>query len=402
MLNWLTKIPNQSDILINLPVLFLTADKIFNGLEFLPDNSILVINNSSQISDIVSAERVSEDKVQKLNGIITPGFINAHCHTELSHLKNKVPEKTGLPMFGKEIILQRNNFPKEEIKEHIFEADKEMSRNGIIAVGDISNNIDSFRMKESSSIYYHTFIEILALDPKKAIPSFESGLDLLEQLKSKGLHGSLAPHAPYSTSKELIALISDYNIKSGLPSSIHNQESAEEIKFFMGEKSGFDDLYAFLKLDLSWFRAPKTTSLKHFIDSIQSQLTLLVHNTFTNKEDIELAITKNIFWCFCPSANLYIENKLPDYNLFTNQKNKTCLGTDSLASNHQLSIVHEANVLLHNSHFQLAEVLKMMTSNAAEALNISNRYGNIMIGKNSGLNLIEFKKNQIHFIKKIA
>jgi cytosine/adenosine deaminase-related metal-dependent hydrolase len=401
-LNWLTKIPNQSDILINLPVLFLTADKIFNGLEFLPDNSILVINNSSQTSDIVSAGSVSEDKVQKLNGIITPGFINAHCHTELSHLKNKVPEKTGLPMFGKEIILQRNNFPKEEIKEHIAEADKEMARNGIVAVGDISNNDDSFRMKESSSIHYHTFIEILALDPKKAITSFENGVDLLERLKSNGLHGSLAPHAPYSTSKELIALISEYNISSNLPGSIHNQESEEETKFFMGQKSGFGDLYEFLKLDLSWFKAPKTTSLKYYIDSIKSQQTLLVHNTFTNKEEVEIANTKNIIWCFCPNANIYIENKIPDFDLFINKKKNICLGTDSLASNHQLSLVHEANILLQNSQIEFVEVLKSMTSNPSELLNIGDHFGKIDIGKNSGLNLIEYKNNQIHFIKKIA
>lgn len=377
---------------------FLQADRIFNGTHFLEEAAVIVISEKQELIEIINAADVEAGKIQKLKGIITPGFVNAHCHTELSHLKNKIPEKTGLPGFGKQIIFQRMSQNQPDIKEKILQADNEMWEHGIVAVGDISNTADSFEMKAGSNIHYHTFVELLGLHPQKAEGSFEYGIKLLNQLKEKNLAGSLAPHAPYSTSLELIEMISGFNIKNNLPSSIHNQESEEETKFFYGKSGGFNELYAFLQMDLSWFQPPMKSSLNYYLDSLHSQQTILVHNTFTSKEDIEKAKSKNVYWCFCPSANLYIEGRLPVFNFFIEEKEKICLGTDSLASNHELSIIKEANHVLKNSNFTLEDVLKSMTSIPAAALNL-HRFGNLKIGKNAGLNLIELKENQIHFIK---
>lgn len=71
---------------------------------------------------------------------------------------------------------------------------------------------------------------------------------------------------------------------------------------------------------------------------------MLVHNTYTGKEEIQWAIRhfrsrnprSGLCFCFCPKANLYIKNKLPDFNLFLESDALCCLGTDSLASNHRL------------------------------------------------------------------
>lgn len=381
---------------------FVKADKIFNGKEYLPEDSVLVLNQQHDFVEIIQKNTIDSGKIQSYEGIICPGFVNAHCHTELSHLKNKISEKTGLIEFGKQVIIKRNNCSKEEIAEHILEADKEMWRNGIVAVGDICNTAESFKMKEKSSVFYHSFIELLGFNPSKANESFYAGINLLEKLLSTGLSGSLAPHAPYSTSKELIKKISDFNFQNAKPSSIHNQESDEERKFFMGEKSAYHDLFEFLKIDTAWFNAPKINSLQYYQDALGKQQTLMVHNTFSTKKDIDLVSDKNIFWCFCSNANLYIENKLPDYTLFGELKNKISLGTDSLASNHSLSLISEANILLANSNFKFEEILTALTFNGALSLNLQYNFGTFIPNKNSGLNLIAYTKNQIHLIKKLA
>jgi cytosine/adenosine deaminase-related metal-dependent hydrolase len=231
---------------------------------------------------------------------------------------------------------------------------------------------------------------------------FEFGLTILKLLNSFGLKGSLAPHAPYSTSVELIDAIAKYDKENNFPFSIHNQETEHETKFFFGQENDFKKLYDFLKLDISWFKAPGCSSLMSYIETIKDQKAILVHNTFSDKQDLELAAKKNCFFCFCPNANLYIENKLPDYNLFKNYTNTICFGTDSLASNGQLDLLSEANIILQNSNFSLEAVLQMLTFNGADALAIADDFGQLHVGKNAGLNLLDHTNNQLIFNKKLT
>ena len=383
---------------------FLRANKIFNGKQWLPEGTVLLVDSQNRLKELSQESAIDKNKIEFFEGIITPGFVNAHCHLELSHLKNKIQKHTGIPEFGKQIISQRmTGFTKDQIYENAVLADAEMWNNGIVAVGDISNGDDSFTSKQNSKIVYHTFVEILGLNPANQSVMFEYGLSILNQLQQFNLRGSLAPHAPYSTSLELIKSIANYDKENKMPLSIHNQETEEETKFFLGQANDFKKLYDFLKLDISWFKAPGCSSLEYFIEAFNQQSAILVHNTFSINNDIALAASKNCFFCFCPNANLYIENKLPNFKLFELHKNAICLGTDSLASNGSLDILSEANrVLAATNCFTLGDILQMLTLNGASALNLADDFGALHFGKNSGLNLIEYKNNQLQFIKKLA
>lgn len=376
---------------------FLLADKVFNGENFLPDNPVLVVNENTLV-DIIEKSETDPLKIQTLKGVIAPGFVNAHCHLELSHLKDAIPELTGLPEFGMQIMQKRNSFSKEFVQEAMKEADKEMWKNGIVACGDISNSSDSFITKAESNITYHSFIELLGLHPDRAKGALEQGLHLLETCGELKLRASLAPHAPYSTSIELIGEIAKRNYDQKLPSTIHNEESEDEMNFFKGLPSGFDKLYSTLKIDITFFKAPMCSSLQYYINSLREQKTLLVHNTFTSASDIELTKGKNILWCFCPNANIYIENRLPDYSLFKHEN--FCLGTDSLASNHQLDLISEANVILKNSSFEVEKILQSITSVPADFLGLE-KFGRIKKANKCGLNLIDITEKNITFISKL-
>ncbi|MBI2967138.1 MAG: amidohydrolase family protein [Bacteroidetes bacterium] len=84
---------------------------------------------------------------EKLSGILCPGFVNAHCHLELSHLKTKVTPGKGLPSFLME-VQELKRSASEKIMHAMVQAEKEMERNGIVAVGDISNTPRSIRVKK--------------------------------------------------------------------------------------------------------------------------------------------------------------------------------------------------------------------------------------------------------------
>ena len=381
----------------------ISANSIFTGINFLSQEMALVIDDFGLLKDIVKKTEIQSSEIEHYDGIIAPGFVNAHCHLELSHLFSQIESKTGLIEFLKQVIAKRNNFNKKEQEDAAIEADFKMWESGIVAVGDISNIDTTFKTKANSKIYYHTFIELIGLNPLHSETIFEKGLSLIKELENYNLIGSLAAHAPFSSSKLLINKIANYNSSNNLAFSIHNQESEEETKFFAGRPSGINDLFDYLNIDINWFIPPKTSSLLSYLDEIPNKKSLLVHNTFCKEEDIIASKHKFINWCFCPGANLFIENTLPNYDLFLNHNQNWCIGTDSLASNQKLDMCFEASILLAKSpSISIESILKALTYNGAKALGIEDKFGKLIIGKNTGLNLIQHSDTQLNFIKKIA
>lgn len=379
---------------------YLSADRIFTGKEFLKPNSVVVLNDTHQFVEFTEASLVKNSQIEQLKGIITPGFVNAHCHLELSHMHQMIPEKKGFLEFAKSIIGKRNSVPVEQMTEAAKKADEHMLQNGIVAVGDISNINLTFAIKQQSKIYYHTFVELIGLNPTQAQPMMQYGVGLLNELSKLGLQGSLAPHAPYSCSPELIKAIALQNAKAGTPTSIHNQESEAENKFLRGEKSDFDELYKFLQMDISWFKPKFKSGLDAYVKQLNEKTNILVHNTFSSEEDLN-SVKGNAFWCLCPSANLYIEDALPNYDQILKNTQQICFGTDSLASNSDLDIVKEASIFYSKTN-NLELSLKGITGNGARALGIEDKFGIFIKGKNTGVNLIAQSSNQLKLEKVIC
>ena len=327
--------------------------------------------------------------IERHKGIIVPGFVNSHCHLELSHLHEQIPEKQGLISFIKNVISLRKSIPRST-KKAMEEADRQMWDNGIVAVADVANSIDSKEVKESSSIYYYTFVELISFEPDRAKEAFKSGLDLLQEFSP--LHASIVPHAPYSTSKELFRFIGKFCGESGSPLTIHNQESEDENKLYRYKTGDFLKFYSELGINIDFFKPQARNSIQSIIPLIPvQQKTMLVHNTYTSLKDIYFILRSGraVTWCFCPNANLYIENRLPKVEMFQYHDFNITLGTDSLASNKQLCILSELKTLHKNfPALSLTETISWATINGAKFLGIDDKFGSIEKGKAPGLNLI--------------
>jgi cytosine/adenosine deaminase-related metal-dependent hydrolase len=366
------------------------ADYIFPVYADPVKNGIVTVDDSGKIialSDNPADHHATH--VEKLDGIICPGFINTHCHLELSHLLNKVPSGKGMIQFIKDIQATRKA-EDNEIAAAALQADQDMYDRGIVAVGDISNSAITASIKAKSKMYYHTFVEIFSFMPDRAQAVFDNALALLEQFKPQS--GSITPHAPYSVSKELFKLIKSYSEKHQNLLSIHNQECDDENKFYRYKLGGFVDLYQHFGIDISFFKPQARNSLQSVLPLLTSkQLILMVHNTCTNLKDIYFIkrFDKKVNWCFCPNANLYIEKKLPKINLFLDQGNNITLGTDSLASNNKLCILSEMKTLQQSfPSLDTARLMQWATLNGAKFLGIDKDKGSLEAGKTPGLNLI--------------
>lgn len=382
---------------------FLSATQLFDGKQFLSADTVLVLDETNCLKDIVKAETIDSSQLESYEGIICPGFVNAHCHIELSYLYKHIQERTGFTGFAGELMAKRFTFSKEEIKESIRSAEQNMWENGIVAVGDICNSEDSFELKASSKIKFHSFIELIALNPALAQKVMAAGKEL--QAKANKHTSTLVPHAPYSVSFELMQEISKA-CGENLPLTIHNQESKAENEFFESGTGKVLDLYKNLNIDISYYQPSGTSSLQSYLKNLPSNRNLiLVHNTFSTAADVQFAeaYSKNIYWCLCPNANLYIENSLPDVTLFQKENCKMVIGTDSLASNHQLSILSELNTLFKNfNDLNTESVLQWATYNGACALGMETELGSFLKNKNAGLNLISLNNRQFGFVKKLA
>ncbi len=370
---------------------YLSADYLFPVNSAPIKNGIIVLSNNNEIVDILSEwDTVPKGiNIERYEGIIVPGFINCHCHLELSHLRGKIPKKTGLINFLK-AVARGPKYSSDLIADEIIKADQAMYEAGIVAVADVANTIHSRERKLESKVYYHTFSEIFGFEPEIAKEAFIRGVELCEAFAP--LSSSVTPHAPYSVSKELFRFIRMREDKSKQLISIHNQETEEENKFFRYKTGDFLDFYAFLNKNIDFFKAQARNSLRSVLPLLpQLQRILLVHNTYTSFKDINFVerYKKDVTWCLCPNANLYIEDRLPKIDLFIRSRLPIVLGTDSLASNDKLCILSEIKTLLeYFPDLSLEKSIEWATLNGARYLGIDATYGSLEIGKKPGLNLL--------------
>jgi cytosine/adenosine deaminase-related metal-dependent hydrolase len=362
------------------------ADGLFTGTVLLNQDQVL-ITKEERIEAIVDLQDAGSE-IEFLPGLICPGFVNSHCHLELSHLRGMIPQRTGLVDFLITVISKRQARP-EFILEMAESAEQEMYFNGIVAVGDISNNIDSFPIKANSSLIFHHFIETMGIMPQVASERYLASVRIRDRVIAENFSQmervSIVPHAPYSVSKNLfekIAMDQDNHLLS-----IHNQEDPEENRFFLHGDGEFQRLYRDLGIDPSNFHPTGKRSLESYLPYFRpDQRMILVHNVDMKKEDLEKNRREGLYFCLCPNANLYISGNLPDLGLFMEEGVSLVIGTDSLASNKQLSILEELKTLqAHYPQIETTRLLGWATINGARALGTEGLTGSFEKGKKPGV-----------------
>ncbi len=365
------------------------ATQLFTGTELSQDQLVLITTKDGTIEGIVGIEDAGED-IQSFDGILSPGFVNAHCHLELSHMKDMIPAHTGLQEFVKQIVSLRK-VDEHVIEEAIVKAEDEMFANGIVAVGDISNTLDTLSQKEKNRLAYYTFVELYDLDPTRAQDKLNAGIENQKAFEEKNLRASLVPHAPYSVTNNLWELLSTHFGAHTI--SMHNQETPDENDFFKTKTGSFLGMYERTKVSLDFFEPTGLSSLQSVLPIFKNAAaSILVHNSFTNADDIAVVKKQmpNSFWCLCPNANQYIEQTMPPIELLRTGGANIIVGTDSYASNWTLNILDELKTIQkHNAHIPLEEMLGWATINGALALQMNKSLGSFEQGKKPGVVLIE-------------
>lgn len=327
--------------------------------------------------------------VEFYNGIIIPGFVNCHCHLELSHMKGSIIQGSKLGGFIEQVRNTREN-NSERIISSAYSADNELYLSGVSLCADICNTSLSFNVKKESRIKYINLLEVFGIDPEKAQRRIDEIVNVAETADEMNLLFSMVPHSVYSMSLPLFRLLLSKSVGNKV-TSIHFMETAGE-KVFLENHSG--PLMTSYKQ--SGLIPSRLETVNSHADAILNEITpsgnlILVHNTYADKETISMVKKReNLFWCLCPDSNIYIENKIPPLNLLIEEGCEIVIGTDSLASNNKLNILEELKTLqLNFPSVSIEELVQWATVNGARALGEEDCYGKIETGKKPGLLLLQ-------------
>ena len=340
---------------------------------------------------VVAVGKCEEDE-EVLKGALVPGFVNAHCHVELSHLYKKFRKGTGMAGFIDQINELRDWAGKEAKTALVKEWMDKMWADGVSAMADISNDDSSFDVKKSHNMYTRTFLEVFGSEPEMCEGVMADVTALNKVADEAGIDAAPTPHSCYTMSPQLLSASAAAALEKGFI-SYHSQESQEEEDLL---RSGSGAMYENRKR--SGMSTPPVTgesSLKYFIDRLADaapapydQHIFLVHNVCLAQEDIEAAkkVMNNVYWVVCPLSNIFIHNALPPIPLMRENGLAIALGTDSLSSNDDLDMVKEMYCLHKNfPEVPMGEILTWASLNGARFLAKDDQLGSIVPGKKPGI-----------------
>lgn len=357
-------------------------------------NGFVQVEDDGTIVGVGQCEDPSSE-AEFYRGALVPGFVNSHCHLELSDLKGMFRKGTGMAGFIDQINELRDFKTKEEKIALIQDWINVMWDRGVSAMGDISNCSNSFAIKAKSPMYTRTFLEVFGTEPKDCEGVMASVRALKAEADAIGIDAAPTPHSCYTMSPELLTSSSADGLASGYL-SFHCEESPEEEQMLI---SGSGPMWENRKA--AGMSVPPVTghsSLLYFIDRLKAahpapfdEHILLVHEVCMNEEGIDAvkSVMRHPFVALCPLSNIFIHNALPPVRLMRGKGLKLTVGTDSLSSNDDLDMVSELFCLQENfPELPLGELLSWACLNGAEFLGKEGTLGSFGIGKKPGVVLI--------------
>ena len=334
-----------------------------------------------------------EEGEELMDGAIVPGFVNAHCHVELSYMKGLFRKGTGMAGFIDQINALRDTFSLDDKVAFLREAIDDLWAQGVVAMADISNCDDSFAVKACHPMYTRSFLEVFGAHPAHCEDVMRSVRALQEKARALGLDAAPTPHSCYTMSPELVTASSLAGLESGFL-SFHSEESDEEEEMM---KYGRGPMWDNRKANgIPTPPVTGTTSLEYFLNRLLAGglripvpgHVLLVHECCLTAQGAALAkkVLAEPFLAVCPLSNLFIHKMLPPIPLMRESGIPICVGTDSLSSNDALCMVDELYCLQEAfPEVSLGELLEWACLNGARFLGKEDKLGTLEPGKKPGL-----------------
>ncbi len=332
-----------------------------------------------------------------------PALVNAHTHLELSALRGKIPFPQ--PCFREWIALLfglRAGMGPESADEGLRSGEAELLSCGTGLCADTTNGWAGLGCgafagcgPATARLERRVFLELLGFNLDSVAAAIPR--EFVTRSREAAQEGDTTlipvPHSVYSVSPAIIAESKEWTRARGLPFSIHVAEHLDEIEFLQGGKGFCRELLEMVgRWNPSWTPPGKTPV--EYLDCLGAldSRTLLVHAVHMTETDWALAAKRDCTVVFCPRSNRNLGSGRPRIEKALALGISCALGTDSLASNTDLSLFSEAAFTLDNyPSIDPQKVIEMVTVNPAGSLGCKGDFGSIEPGAKANMLAVEIQ-----------
>jgi cytosine/adenosine deaminase-related metal-dependent hydrolase len=337
-------------------------------------------------------DRGGADVVDLGRAVVLPGLVNAHTHLELSYLRDAVKPAARFIDWIHQLMARRREFANPSdpaIVNAAKDGIREARAAGTALVGDISNTLVTVALLAEGSMPGVVFYELLRFNEPDPIGRVQRARQQLEALPpADDVRTTIAPHAPYSVAPLLFrAIRADLNRHPFERSTVHLNESAEEVRFMRTGEGPWRDLLQELGTWNDDWKAPGTTPVRYLADAgFLDERILVVHGVQCTADDLATLATLRCTVVSCPRSNRHVGVGSPPLEAFYGAGLDVAFGTDSLASVEDLNIFGELEEARRIAPTMAASrLLESATRTGARALGYDAEFGSIEPGKRAAL-----------------
>ena len=347
------------------------------------------------------------------NCILTPGLFNLHTHLDYSQAP-AIAENISLFTWMAQLVASTRSWSHEDFARSAQAGAKAAALAGTTYLVDSSYSGQAAEAIAQIGLKGLVGLELFGLDGSiaeqifalwqrryQSLISTASGA-LTRAIASGQVAITIAPHAPYTVAPALWAKAKEWGASQGQMITAHLAESKEEADWIFSQCPALDDYLAkvmpanqnkpfnTLLNELTWRSQSRTPTqhLKHF-DLIDDNL-IAAHCIELNQEDKQIFAECGARAALCRRSNRRLLTGPVAMDKFGDGI-RFGLGSDSLASNSDLSMLKEAASWL--AHLSAVEALSLITIKAAEAVNMAEKTGSIAVGKAADLAAFPLESN---------
>jgi cytosine/adenosine deaminase-related metal-dependent hydrolase len=359
-------------------VVTMDGPPIKNGAVVISGNRIVDVGTFPEIS----ARQSGQELVDLGEQALLPGLINAHCHLDYTCLRGKIPPQKSFTDWIRAINAEKEDLLPRDYLASIAEGFAEAKRFGTTTVANLTA-FPELIPQVNPPIRTWWFAELIDVrNPSRTDEAVDLAIHAMKRARDSGGGIGLAPHALFTASANVYRRCEEIAQHGNILLTTHLAEAREEMSMF---HDGSGPLYEFLKsIGRVMSDCGHETPLEKFVGrpggaSLPSEW-IVAHLNELAKSDFELleGSTRKFHVVHSPRSHDYFAHSHFPFERLRSFGFNICLGTDSLASNKDLSLFAEMRAFQRSEPaLSPKEILEMVTVNAARALGKPQALGRI-------------------------
>lgn len=376
-------------------VIPITGEPIPDGAIVVSGKSIERVGKRASLTDDYPGARVHEFG----ESVLLPGLVNCHAHLELTGLRGALDKYDfDFLTWLKTITSLRQDLENDDsIRVSALLGAVEMAAGGVTTIGDIGrmSYAGAAALDESGlrgTVYQETGFYPDNKDAEQGFDVVREKYESTARLANDRISVGVSPHAPYTVSRRLFELISDYSVRNSIPLTIHAAESGHEEDLLKRDVGLFREKF----YSEVGFQSPKMSTIEYFSDiGVLESKPLLAHCIRLTEKEVELIAKADATVAHCPVSNAKFGHGIAPVSGLLKAGVTVGLGSDSMASNNRCDLFEEGRISLllrrsnGDSGAEPAEILEMMTLGGAKALRLEQQVGSLEAGKQADFTVIE-------------